>query len=150
MTERSLSDVPAASSAAVRKRMSSQAKRDTACELSIRSMLFARGHRYRVHLPVPGNARRSIDVAFIGRRVAVFVDGCWGHGCPEHGHEARSNTEWWKRKIRRNQERDAETDYLLEQQGWRVLRIWEHAAPEEAVRLVEEALAASSRPAERL
>ena len=120
--------------------MSSQAKRDTACELRIRSLLFARGHRYRVHLPVPGNARRRIDIAFPRRKVAVFVDGCWWHGCPEHGHEARSNTDWWRRKIQRNRERDAETDHLLGQQGWTVLRIWEHTTPEEAVGLVEETL----------
>jgi len=132
MTEKRLGDVPPASSDAIRQRMSRQAKRDTECEKAIRSQLYAAGMRYRVHYPVPGRTRRRIDIAFPAKRVAVFVDGCFWHGCPVHGHAIRSNAGWWTRKIARNRERDEETDGVLRDAGWEVVRIWEHERPEDA------------------
>ncbi len=71
-------------------------------------------------------ARRSIDIAFTKAKVAVFIDGCFWHGCPEHGTQPRANADWWAVKLRRNMVRDAETDDLLSLASWRVLRFWEH------------------------
>lgn len=132
MTERRLKDVPQASSGSVRRRMSEQARRDTACEMAIRRRLHAEGLRYRVHYPLPGHRRRTIDIAFPAQRVAVFVDGCFWHGCPAHSHQTRSNTDWWLRKIGRNRERDAETNAILSEAGWHVMRVWEHEDSEQA------------------
>ena len=108
-------------------RMSRQRTRDTEPELALRHELHARGMRYRVGYPVPGNRRRSIDIAFVGIRLAVFVDGCFWHGCPTHGTWPTTNAKWWEHKIRMNRTRDADTDRLLREHGWESLRIWEHA-----------------------
>jgi DNA mismatch endonuclease (patch repair protein) len=140
MMERDLANVPPASSEAVRRRMRSQRKRDTTPELLLRSALHAAGKRYRVHYPIPGSPRRSIDIAFLRRRLAVFVDGCFWHGCPVHGHQARVNQDWWARKISRNRERDCETNQMLVDAGWTVLRIWEHEDLDTALSMVDDAL----------
>jgi DNA mismatch endonuclease (patch repair protein) len=116
--------------------MRKQRQRNTSPELLVRRDLFARGLRYRIHYPVPGLRRRSIDVAFPRRKVAVFVDGCFWHGCPQHGTAPRSNSEWWAAKIDRNRARDAETTEVLVSLGWKVLRFWEHEDPDEVARLV--------------
>src|SRR5687768_15754096 len=79
-------------------RMSRQARRDTAPELRLRKLLFARGLRYRVDAPLPGMPRRRADVLFTRRHVAVFVDGCFWHSCPIHGTVPRSNRDWWVAK----------------------------------------------------
>jgi DNA mismatch endonuclease (patch repair protein) len=119
--------------------MSRQASRDTAPELSIRRVLHANGLRYRLHRrPVP-TLRRTADIVFSRTRVAVFVDGCFWHCCPEHGTKPKTNAAWWAEKLARNVERDRETDALLSDAGWRVLRIWEHEEPDAAaarIRLV--------------
>ncbi|PZF62696.1 very short patch repair endonuclease [Curtobacterium sp. MCBD17_013] len=109
--------------------MSSARRRDTKPEVDVRRVLHARGLRYRVAYPVPGMARRSIDIAFTKVMVAVFLDGCFWHGCPEHGTHPRANADWWATKLRRNKVRDAETDDVLSSAGWRVLRFWEHEDP---------------------
>jgi len=145
MTEKSLADVPAASSSSTRERMQRQPKKDTHAELRLRSGLFRAGMRYRVHFPVPGNARRTIDIAFPRRKVAVFVDGCFWHGCPLHGRHVKTNEEWWTRKVDRNRERDRDTDALLREQGWLVVRVWEHEETQAAVDRVREAVAQSGR-----
>jgi DNA mismatch endonuclease (patch repair protein) len=82
--------------------------------------------RFRVHYPVPGNRRRSIDIAFPGKKVAVFLDGCFWHGCPQHGSVPVTNREWWLSKIATNRARDENTDALLRAAGWMVVRVWEH------------------------
>lgn len=115
-----------ASSPAVSDRMRKQRSRDTAIELEVRRSLFARGARYRVHYPVPGHRRRSIDIAFPGKKIAVFIDGCFWHGCHIHRSIPSSNGEFWQEKISGNRERDRATDAHLDGQGWRVLRFWEH------------------------
>ncbi|RXR25844.1 very short patch repair endonuclease [Oerskovia turbata] len=120
---------PGASSLAVSRRMSAARRRDTKPELDVRRVLHARGLRYRVAFPVPGMARRSIDIAFTRVKVAVFVDGCFWHGCPEHGTHPRSNSDWWDAKLQRNAVRDVETTRHLEDAGWTVLRFWEHEDP---------------------
>jgi len=117
--------------------MSTARRRDTAPELAVRQLLHARGLRFRVQYPVPGIPRRSIDIAFPRARVAVFVDGCFWHGCPEHGTRPRANSEWWVAKLGRNAARDAETDEHLTGQGWTVLRFWEHEQPDDVVSRVQ-------------
>ena len=126
--------------AALSQRMSSLARRDTAPELAARRALHAAGFRYRVQLPVPGNRRRTIDVAFTRARLALFIDGCFWHGCPQHGVQPRANSDWWRWKIARNQARDADTTRVLQDQGWRVLRVWEHEPPDAVVDAVRQLL----------
>jgi DNA mismatch endonuclease (patch repair protein) len=101
-------------------------RRDTLPELAVRRAVHALGLRYRVDArPLPDLNRRA-DLVFTRAKVAVFVDGCYWHGCPEHGTVAQTNADYWERKIRRNRERDQETDILLADHGWMSLRIWEH------------------------
>ena len=120
---------PGASSPGASRRMAVAPRRDTAPELALRRVLHAAGLRYRVGFPVPGQRRRTIDVAFTRAQVAVFVDGCFWHGCPEHGTQPRSNSAWWTTKLSANQARDRDTDRVLAESGWTVLRIWEHEDP---------------------
>lgn len=120
--------------------MQKQARKDTVPEVELRRELHRRGLRFRVGYRVPGNARRSIDIAFPGSRLAIFVDGCFWHRCPTHSVPAKHNGSWWDRKLAENQRRDRETTQLLEHRGWRVIRIWEHEDPELAADRVEEAL----------
>ena len=121
---------PGSSGTAVSARMSVLRRRDTAPEVQVRRLLHAAGLRYRVAYPVPGRPRRTIDVAFTRRKVAVFLDGCFWHGCPEHGTKPTSNAAWWSAKITTNQARDADTTACLIDDGWLVLRFWEHEPPE--------------------
>jgi DNA mismatch endonuclease, patch repair protein len=121
-------------------RMSTLARRDTSPELALRRQLHRRGLRYRVHLPVPGTPRRRIDIAFIRAQVAVFVDGCFWHGCPAHSTIPATNSEWWRWKLGRNRARDRDTDHLLGAQGWTVVRIWEHESAASAADRVESAV----------
>lgn len=117
--------------------MSRQKSKDTKPEVDLRRALHRRGRRFRVNLAVPGATRRTIDIAFPGRRVAVLVDGCFWHGCPEHATWPMANGEFWHAKITRNQARDVETNELLEAAGWTVCRIWEHTPIVDAVVIVE-------------
>lgn len=130
---------PGASSLRVRRRMQRTPRRDTPCELAVRSAVHAMGLRYRVDWPLPGTRRRA-DLAFLGARVAVFVDGCFWHGCPEHATWPKSNARWWREKICSNIGRDRDTDALLKDAGWKVLRFWEHEGAEKAARVVERAV----------
>lgn len=112
--------------------MSRQSVRDTAAELGLRRALHQTGIRYRLHRrPLPG-VRREADLVFPRERVAVFVDGCFWHGCPDHKGMPQRNAEWWQAKITRNSERDAETDALLHAAGWYSVRVWEHEDPNDA------------------
>ena len=124
------------SSELVSRRMARQRSKDTQIELAIRRRLHSRGFRYRVHVrPLP-NVRREADIVFRRAKVAVFVDGCFWHGCPEHATWPSTNADWWRAKIERNRERDAETNRLLAGAGWHAIRIWEHEDLDEAVELV--------------
>lgn len=131
---------PAPLSEAIRLKMVAQPSRDTKPELLLRRALHALGYRYRLNVRVPGAPRRSIDIAFPGRKLAIMVDGCYWHCCPEHGHTPKNNAQWWAEKLSNNTRRDVETTQLLEDAGWRVLRIWEHETVSEAVQRVKEAL----------
>jgi DNA mismatch endonuclease (patch repair protein) len=93
-----------------------------------------------VQLKVPGNNRRTIDIAFTRAQLAVFVDGCFWHGCPQHGNMPTTNSDWWEWKLARNQNRDRDTDGLLGEAGWEVLRVWEHEPPAVAADSVQAAL----------
>lgn len=106
--------------------MEAQRRKDTSPEVALRKVLYADGLRYRINYKVPGSPRRTIDIAFPGRKVAVFIDGCFWHGCPLHGVAPKHNGDWWAAKLAKNYERDVETTALLERQGWAVLRFWEH------------------------
>jgi DNA mismatch endonuclease, patch repair protein len=116
--------------------MSRLPRRDNPGEVALRHALYARGLRYRVSYPVPGAPRRSIDIALTRRKVAVFLDGCYWHGCGIHGTQPKSNSEWWIEKFRANSQRDGDTDRLLQERGWTVVRIWEHEDLESAVNRV--------------
>ena len=133
---------PGSSSAAASSRMSVARRRDTKAEVLLRRELHARGLRYRVALPIASNRRRSIDIAFTRARLAVFVDGCFWHACPEHGTAPVANSEWWKTKLGANVARDRDTTRVLEDSGWTVLRIWEHVEPGTAADIVVQALRA--------
>jgi DNA mismatch endonuclease, patch repair protein len=127
-------------------RMSRQASRDTAPELAVRRTLYAAGHRYRLHRPVPDMPRRTIDIVFPGAKVAVFLDGCFWHGCPQHATQPKANAKWWRAKLDGNMARDAETTTHLRDLGWTVLRFWEHEDPADASKAIHTAvLAARSR-----
>lgn len=117
--------------------------RDTGPELAVRRALHARGLRYRVDHPLPFDRRRRADVAFTRAKVAVFIDGCFWHGCPEHGITPRTNTEFWRAKIARNRARDVDTTVRLEAMGWAVLRFWEHHPTADAVEAVVRAVTRS-------
>jgi DNA mismatch endonuclease, patch repair protein len=113
--------------------MRAQPSLNTKPELALRRELHRRGLRYFVHRqPLPG-LRRQADVLFPGARVAVFVDSCWWHGCPEHVTWPKSNAEWWRAKIQRNRERDVDTNARLAEAGWLSIRVWEHEDPVQAV-----------------
>jgi DNA mismatch endonuclease (patch repair protein) len=111
-------------------------------EVALRSALHRRGLRFRKDRPVDAGRRKvRPDIVFTKARVAVFVDGCFWHGCPDHKVVPRSNRDYWVPKLRRNEERDREVDRALASAGWLVLRVWEHEDVEEASRRVVEALA---------
>ena len=118
-----------ASTPAIRKTMLGNRSRDTAPEMLVRRAVHAMGLRYRVAFrPEPG-IRRTADLVFTRARVAVFIDGCYWHGCPEHYIEPKRNVDYWRPKIARNRARDEETTAALAARGWRVLRFWSHEDP---------------------
>ena len=121
---------------ALTAKMSRLARRETTPEVRLRRELHRRGMRFRVQVKVPGNNRRTMDIAFTRARLAVYVDGCFWHGCPEHYAPPRANSDWWKWKVERNQKRDVDTDQQLRAAGWEPLRLWEHVAPTEAADVV--------------
>lgn len=118
-----------ASSPAISRQMGRQRVSDTKIELSVRKVLHSAGLRYRKHFPVPGLPRRSIDIAFPGKRLAIFLDGCFWHGCETHKKIPKANGDWWHAKIQGNRQRDRETTGMLIARGWTVMRFWEHDAP---------------------
>ena len=126
----------------VRARMRAQRERDTAMERQIRSRLHAMGLRFRLHQRLLTGLRREADVVFARARVAVFIDGCFWHGCPEHGTWPKNNAVFWRRKLRANATRDRDTDARLAADGWVVVRVWEHERADQAAIRIAEVVAA--------
>jgi DNA mismatch endonuclease (patch repair protein) len=110
---------------------------DTKPEVALRSALHRAGLRFRKDLRLDaGGIKPRPDVVFTKQRVAVFVDGCFWHSCPEHGREPRVNTDYWTPKLMRNRERDRTQTRALSAHGWTVVRLWEHQPLEEMTRAV--------------
>ena len=125
--------------------MQANRSRDTSPEVALRKELHRRGIRYRVHYRPVSGLRCEADIAFPVQRVAVFVDGCFWHSCPEHGSLPKANREWWQQKLARTVERDAVNAQSLLEAGWQVIRVWEHEDVEEAAGAIEASLLSSRR-----
>lgn len=110
---------------------------DTKPEKRLRQILWQNGRRFRKNHPVAG---LRVDIAFTRAKVAVMVDGCFWHGCPTHYRRPKGNQDYWDAKLKRNLERDKRNDESLSHAGWRVVRIWEHELPENALNIVISAL----------
>jgi DNA mismatch endonuclease (patch repair protein) len=116
----------------VNRSMAANRRRDTGPEMKVRSLLHRAGLRYRVdHRIGTGRSAPRPDIAFTRQHVAVFIDGCFWHQCPEHATMPAANRAFWERKLRRNVERDRENDAALRDLGWTVLRFWEHEHPQD-------------------
>jgi len=136
-----VSDEPQPPTPEVRHRMRATGRRDTAAELPIRRILHARGYRYRVDFSPISALRSRPDIVFTRRKLAVYIDGCFWHGCPTHATWPKRNSSFWKEKIEANRERDLRATALLERSGWIVIRIWEHEDPVEAANQIASRLA---------
>jgi DNA mismatch endonuclease, patch repair protein len=121
---------------------------DTKPEVALRRALHRQGYRFRkdYRLDLADGKRVRPDIAFTARRVAVFVDGCFWHACPEHGGQPAKNVWYWEPKLRRNVERDRAADAALSAAGWDVVRVWEHEPLDAAVTAVLAALSGSQPP----
>lgn len=118
------------------RRMARVRQRGTDVEIELRRALHALGLRYRLQVPLSRKPRRVADIVFIGARVAVFVDGCFWHGCPLHATWPKENAGFWRAKIEANRARDADTARRLRELGWEVIRVWSHEDPVEVARLI--------------
>lgn len=120
--------------------MSRLGRRDTQPEVLIRSELHRRGLRFRLQQPVAFDRRRRVDIVFPREKIAIFVDGCFWHSCPDHATFPLANAEFWREKLARNVARDEDTNRRLADAGWHVIRVWEHEAPEAAAHRIEQAV----------
>lgn len=128
---------PQPTSPAVTAQMRGNKRADTRPEIAIRSALHRRGYRFRKNHPITvGPVLVRPDIVFTRQRVAVFIDGCFWHRCPEHGRRPRANTEYWQRKLDRNVARDQRINQALTDAGWRVIHIWEHEGVEDALAMI--------------
>lgn len=137
-----------ASSPDVRRSMLGNRSRDTRPELAVRRILHGMGLRYRVDRRPTPQVRVRGDLVFPRRRIVVFIDGCYWHGCPQHYTAPRSNTAYWSAKLAANRERDARTTDVLTELGWTVLRFWTHRDPVEIAEEIREAVLPGRRPSE--
>ena len=136
-----MAEYPHPSSPGRSANMRANRRTDTKPELALRRALHRQGLRYRKDYRLDlASARVRPDIAFTARRVAVFVDGCFWHACPEHGTKPASNTWYWGPKLIRNVERDRAADAALLAAGWQVVRVWEHVPLDAAVAAVIAAL----------
>ncbi|MBF6238125.1 very short patch repair endonuclease [Nocardia otitidiscaviarum] len=126
--------------AATSARMARQRRVGTAPEIALRRELHRRGARFFVDRAPMRGLRRRADIVFPRRKVAVYVDGCFWHSCPEHATSPKNNAEWWAEKLAGNVARDRDTDTRLREAGWTVVRVWEHERAESAADLVWKAL----------
>ncbi|NKY45393.1 very short patch repair endonuclease [Nocardia cerradoensis] len=126
------------------RNMRANRRSDTKPEVALRSALHRLGYRYRKdHRLDLGSLKVRPDIVFTKRKVAVFVDGCFWHVCPEHGRQPTTNEWYWTPKLRRNIERDRAADAALTAAGWRVVRLWEHEHLDSAIATVTGALSDS-------
>jgi DNA mismatch endonuclease (patch repair protein) len=109
--------------------------------------MHRRGMRYRLH---PANLPGRPDIVLSSAKLAIFVDGCFWHACPDHGSLPKNNRDWWRAKLLRNVERDREKDAALERLGWAVVHIWEHDGLEASADVVESSWRTRRAAAERL
>ena len=123
------SDPPRPIDETTRRRFQRQPRQDTRPELELRRELHRRGLRYRIERKILPDTRRRAGIVCPTQRVAVFVDGCFWHSCPDHRTVPRNNRQWWESKLRANVERDRDTDRRLVDAGWLVIRVWEHETP---------------------
>jgi DNA mismatch endonuclease, patch repair protein len=123
------------------RRMAKVRQKGTEAEIKLRRELYRSGLRYRVSYVVLHRPRRVADVAFPGIKIAIFVDGCFWHGCPKHATWPKQNADFWRQKIETNRTRDADTNARLHVIDWKVLRIWEHESPVTAAKKVSELVA---------
>lgn len=123
---------------ATSSRMSRQRTKDTDPEVELRRAIRRLGLGYRIEYPLPGIPRRRCDIAFVGARIAVFVDGCFWHSCPDHATLPTRNARWWAAKLETNVSRDRDTNAHLRELGWLSVRVWEHEVPAEAARRIAE------------
>ena len=126
--------------------MQANRSRDTKPELAVRSAVHRRGLRYRVAVRPQPELRRTADLVFRKTKIAVFIDGCFWHGCPDHHTQPTANREYWSAKISGNIKRDKETNLYLKKSGWTVLRFWEHEDPETVADQVERSVRAAQQP----
>lgn len=109
------------------RNMAAVRRTDTKPELALRSALHRDGLRFRKDFPIRlDGARARPDIVFTRARIAVFVDGCFWHSCPQHGTRPATNTDYWNPKLERNAARDRRNTEALTSAGWTVIRIWEH------------------------
>jgi DNA mismatch endonuclease, patch repair protein len=121
-------------------------KSDSKPEKRLRSLLHRNGYRFRKDLTIQvPHLRVRPDIVFTRQCVAVFVDGCFWHRCPEHGNSPRANSDYWGPKLDQNVERDRLVDERLKEAGWRVVRIWEHVNPDEASKLIAAVIAEAKK-----
>ena len=152
-----MAEYPYPSSPGRSANMAAIRRRDTKPEMALRRALHGRGYRYRkdLRLDLDSGARVRPDIVFTARKLAVFVDGCFWHACPEHGSKPKNNEWYWSPKLVRNVERDQLNDTSLKLAGWTVVRLWEHVPIDEAVGTVVTALTtagatARTRPPARI
>jgi len=135
-----------ASSAGVRRSMESNRRRDTSPELALRWEAHRLGLRYFVdRAPLRELARRRADLVFPRLKVAVYLDGCFWHGCPEHHTVSKTNADFWATKVETNAARDADTNQRLREAGWTVIRVWEHEDPAVAAIAVKDVVEKAKR-----
>jgi len=126
--------------------MQRQSRRDTVPELALRRAVWRRGLRYRVDVAPIRGARRRADLVFTRAKVAVYVDGCFWHRCPQHATTPKANRAWWIEKLDANVARDRDTDRRLDEAGWIALRIWEHEDPAASAARVERVVRERAAP----
>jgi DNA mismatch endonuclease, patch repair protein len=133
---------PKASSVAAKHRMEAGKPKDTKPEIELRIALRSLGlEHFQTNQKVIKGSRRDVDIVFPTQKIAVFIDGCFWHGCPKHGTWPKANSEFWFAKIQRNKKRDKDTNKKLRAAGWKVVRIWEHENPIRAAKKIAKFLA---------
>jgi DNA mismatch endonuclease (patch repair protein) len=113
-------------------------------ELAVRRLLHRQGLRYLVDVAPMNTLRRKADIVFTRARVAVFIDGCYWHGCPDHCRLSGRNVDWWTEKVTGTRQRDSDTDVALTAAGWEVIRAWEHEDPSAVAAHVDKVVRARS------